>query len=254
MNFIKKMNKFGHKVPLEKTELYKEIEEYKDELNQMNAKVSIKDEFDMFDYEILMRSRKNQKSIDETYEMFYSLNQDALEYVSYEQRRKMFVSDLEFALKKLSFFEYNNQKIYIPHLEPRMNERYIHDYEMLLLKQHQEYLKNYSVNKKTIISLYGNRVYRTDFSSLEVVYEDNRHICLYYDEMHTIYIFQKETEKLLNKIIIKDHKDDEETSISQVKEIASFVEEYKYKECLDYMHENHFIGEKTYKKMSKKYK
>ena len=47
---------------------------------------------------------------------------------------------------------------------------------MLLLKQHRDYIRQYPVQKDTPISLYGKLVYLTRFSSLELVYEDQRHM------------------------------------------------------------------------------
>ena len=54
MGFIETLNKYCKKIPLNKTELYKRIEEEKKNLESNSFKVKIKDEFDMFDIELIL--------------------------------------------------------------------------------------------------------------------------------------------------------------------------------------------------------
>lgn len=256
MGFIETLNKFGEKITVSKTELYKKIEEVKSLLEEKGLKVKIKNEFDLFDFEILYNGLLAQNRIENTYDIFLSQHYDLLDYLNYEEKRKMFNNDIQSTLKEFPHFydEKSDTEIYIPYLEPFVNKRYTDDYQLLLLKQHREYLNHYKVSQDTPVKLYGYGIYLTDFSSLENVYEDDRHLCLYFDPLKTIYIYKKDDGQLLNHVIIKDQHSDADIHIEDVKTIAYQIETYLYKECLDFMKEKGLICEKTYKKVLRKYK
>ena len=97
-------------------------------------------------------------------------------------------------------------------------------------------------------------IFETNFSSLENVYEDERHVCLSYDQLKTIYIYRKDNKELLNKVIILDQECQATPDIADVKKIADYIETYQYNQCLDLLKEKNLICEKTYKKVLKKYK
>lgn len=255
MGFIETINKHCQKISIENTHIYKEIMNAKPHLEAMGSKVKMKNEFDLFDYEVLYNGMLAQNRIENTYEVFLNQHYDLLDYLSYEEKRKMFNNDLKIALKNFPSFVNDEQiQIYIPYLEPFINQRYLNDYQILLLKQHRDYIKKYKVNHRTPIELYGLDIYRTDFSSLQNVYEDQRHLCYYYDPLKTIYIFKKENFELLNHMMIVDHPITEEIAIEDVKTIANNIETYLYRECLEFMKEKNFITDKTYKKVLKKYR
>lgn len=255
MGFIESLNKYGQKIPVSKTAIYQEIEAAKLSLEAMGLKVKIKDEFDLFAYEVIYRGMLTQNQIENMYEVFLNQHYDLLDYLNYDEKQKMFNNDIVEILQKAPHFfgEVSQTDIYIPYLEPFVNQRYTHDYQILLLKQHREYIKNYQVEEKTPENLYGQGIYRTTFSSLENVFEDHRHLCLYYEALKTIYIFQKETKKLLNKVIIQDESSHVDVALSDVKAIAYNIENYLYKDCLDLLRDKSLIQEKTYQKILKKY-
>lgn len=255
MGFIENLNKFGQKIPVSKTSLYQKIEEARLAIEAMGLKVKIKDEFDLFAYEIIYNGMLTQNQIENTYEIFLNQHYDLLDYLNYDEKQKMFNNDIAQLLKEAPYFydEESQTKIYIPYLEPFVNQRYTQDYQILLLKQHREYIKNYKIEKDSSEKMYGQRIYRTSFSSLENVFEDERHVCFYYDALKTIYIFQKETQKLLNKVIIQDEKSQGNITIDDVRKIAFDIENYLYTDCLDLLKEKQLICEKTYQKILKKY-
>lgn len=256
MGFIETLNKFGEKIPVQKTELYKKIEEVKSSLEDKGLKVKIKNEFDLFDYEILYNGLLAQNRIENTYEVFLAQHYDLLDYLNYEEKRKMFNNDIQPTLQESPHFydEASQTEIYIPYLEAFVNQRYTDDYQLLLLKQHRDYVKNYKISQDTPVQLYGHYIYRTDFSSLQNVYEDDRHLCFYFDSLKTIYIYKKDDGKLLNHVIIKDQHSQANVCVEDVKKIAYYIETYAYKDCLDFMQEKELICQKTYKKILKKYK
>lgn len=256
MGFIETLNKFGEKTTVQKTELYKKIEKVKSLLESKGLKVKIKNEFDLFDFEIIYNGLLTQNRIENTYDIFLSQHYDLLDYLNYEEKRKMINNDIHLALKQSPHFydEASQTEIYIPYLEPFVNKRYTDDYQLLLLKQHRDYINHYIVSQDTPVKLYGHRIYLTNFSSLKNVFEDDRHLCLYFDPLKTIYIYKKDDGKLLNHVIIKDQQSQVDINIDDVKTIAYQIETYLYKECLDFMKEKGLICEKTYQKVLKKYK
>ena len=256
MGFIESLNKFGKKIPVHKTELYAKIEEAKLALSARGLDVKIKDEFDLFAYEIIYNGLLTQNGIENTYEVFLNQHYDLLDYLNYDEKQKMFNNDIAGVLETAPHFQdlQSQVMIYIPYLEPFVNQRYTHDYQMLLLKQHREYIQNFKVNLHTPIDMYGYSIFRTGFSSLENVYEDQRHICFYFDPLKTIYIFKKDNHEFLNKVIIQDDKAQCEVRIEDIQKIAYDIENYLYLDCLEILKDLEYISLKNYKKIIKKYK
>ncbi|MEG0591963.1 MAG: hypothetical protein RR512_01545 [Coprobacillus sp.] len=256
MGFIESLNKQAKKISFQKTETYLHLEEVKKSLEELGLDFKIKNEFDMFEYEVIYNGLLTCNRFNNMYELFINAHYDLLAHLNYEEKRLMFNNDILPILNEAPHFysEENDTEIYIPYYEPFVNKRFLEDYQIFSLKQHKDYLKNYKINSKTPVKLYGSMVYRTDFSSLTNVYEDERHLCLYFDELKTIYIFNKENNELLNKIIIEDKDSQSELTIDDIKQVAYFIEQYQYKECLDLLKEKNSISDKTYKKILKKYK
>ena len=216
MGFIETLNKFGDKIPVQKTDLYERIEEVKYFIETKGLKVKIKNEFDLFQYEIIYKGLLTQNRIENTYEMFLAQHYDLLDYLNYDEKRKMFNNDIQPILKEFPHF--------------------------------------YDEKSETAVQLYGADIYRTDFSSLQNVYEDERHLCFYFDPLKIIYIYKKEDGQLLNHVMIKDKASQGFVDIEDVRKIAYYIETYLYQECLEFMKEKNLICEKTYKKVLKKYK
>ncbi len=257
MGFIEYLSRFGEKIPVNKTELYQQIIAHENQLKAMGLNMKIKKDFDLFEYEIILNGLITQNKIENTYEMFLNEHYDLLDYLNYDEKQKMFNSDIKDILETSPHFVDENSQvnIYIPYLEPFVNKRYTNDYQILQLKQHRDYIKNFKVNHDSPKKMYGLKIYSTDFTSLKNIYEDDRHIDLYYEPLKAIYIFKKDTKELLNKVILLDEKcSHTNIDIEDVKLIASYLEEYQYQQCLSLMYEKNMICEKTYRKIQKKYK
>lgn len=256
MGFIEKLNKYGDKINLVKIDLYKRISEYKNSIEALGVSTKINNEFDLFLLEVVYRGLMTQQNIENAYEIFVLENQETLNFINYVERKNMFNRDIEGILNEAPHFfdEKSQTEIYIPYLEPSYNQQYVQDYQTLKLKQYQKYLHEHKVDKETPENLYGASIFATAFSSLENVYEDERHLCLYFHELKTVYIFKKDSQELLNKVIVQDNKSQGQILIEDVKKIMEYIETYAYEDCLNYMKEKELICEKTYKKVLKKYK
>jgi len=255
MGFIENLNKYGKKIDIEKTQLYKNIEKFKSVLEGMGLSFCIKNDYDLFEYEIIYNGLLNQNYIENTYQAFLNQNYDLLDYLIYEEKQRLFNNEIVTFLNDAPhFYDKESQtNIYIPYFEPFINKRFTTDYQMFMLKQHGDYIKNYHVEKDMPFCMYGKIVFQSSFSSLENVYEDERHLCLYYDHLKILYIYKKYDLQLINKLIIVDESCDKDITLEDIKIIAYDIENYLYKDCLEYMYEKQLICQKTYKKVLKSY-
>lgn len=256
MGFIEVLNKHAYKIAYNHSNIYKQIAASKELFDQFHVNVKIKNEFDLVDYVILYRSLCNMKSIQDAYDAFVFHNYDMISYLKYDEKVRMFNADLKNVLVSLPKFydQKNDYEIYLPVYEFLLNQRIIENYEMMQLKQHKEYFNSLKIDAKTAFSIYGEELYLSEFSPLIKVYEDERHICVYFDEIKKIYIIKKDTKTILNEIMISDHYIDYSLSIDDVVTIIQFIENYQYNECLEFLYKNQFINDKTYTKIKKKYK
>jgi hypothetical protein len=169
----------------------------------------------------------------------------------------MFNNDLKNVLETLPHFydEESSRDIYIPIYSPDINNWYINDYQILLLKQHAEYVKNQPITLDTAFRYYGPVVFDTPFSSLEKVYENESHIAYYYEELGAIYLFVKEDYSLICRIVIgDDNRHSNRASIEDAKELVEYYEHGEYTQFIQYMYDHQLISDRTYKKLIKKVK
>ncbi|HCJ14380.1 MAG TPA: hypothetical protein DHV77_03945, partial [Erysipelotrichaceae bacterium] len=138
MGFIEKFNKQATITKLNKTPLYKEIEEHKNLLSDHKIDFKIKQEMDLFLYEVIYRSFYNEWRINRAWDEFRGEYYDTFNYINYEEKQKMFNNDLAPVLEELPHFyeKTSDLDIYLPQYEPEINRWFIKDYSLTTLKQH----------------------------------------------------------------------------------------------------------------------
>ena len=104
MNFIAVINKYSRDTKYTKTKLYHYCEEHKKELESMDIRFKIKSEIDLFNMEIVLRSLEGRDAIEGSYDLFAAGHYDMFEYITYEEKRKMFNNDLKNVLETLPHF------------------------------------------------------------------------------------------------------------------------------------------------------
>ena len=116
MNFIAVINKYSRDIKYNKTNLYHYCEEHKKELEDLNIRFKVKSEIELFNMEILLRALDVKDAIEGSYNLFASGHYDMFEYITYEEKRKMFNNDLKNVLETLPHFydEESSRDIYIP--------------------------------------------------------------------------------------------------------------------------------------------
>ena len=140
----------------------------------------------MFKYEVCLNGIYNKTKIEGEYKRFAYETQDAIQYLNYEEKQKMFNSIISETLKNLKLMKADQQIILIPYLEPFVNERYLNNYMLLTLKQHQLYVKDYQRNIEIPYQLYGLKVLRSAFSSLKGKAEEENYEYYYNDGLKKI--------------------------------------------------------------------
>ena len=103
----------------------------------------------------------------------------------------MFNSIISETLKNLKLMKADQQIILIPYLEPFINERYLNNYMLLTLKQHQLYVKDYQKKYRNSLSTLWFKSITFCFSSLKGIAEDENYEYYYYDGLKKIYIFDR---------------------------------------------------------------
>lgn len=253
MELIDLLKKYRYQIPINKTKLYKELQTYKQQLQEEGFSFTIKTMEDLFDLEVICKGIVTKNQIDQCYNRFVSENYDAFEYINYDEKRKMFNHDLSTLLSTFPMFQdhLTHIDIYVPFFETFINQRYIEDYQVLELKQHEKYLKNYPRVYTTCRTLYGIQPYLSDFSSLIYVAKENANIYLYSKDSKSIFIYNDQGQQV-EELCIIDKYSVVNPSDEDIRECISKLIEQGDTSVVNYMLEKGFIKEKTYTKINKK--
>lgn len=252
MELFRVLNKYRFSFSLQKSNLYKEVENHKQMIITEGFSYNNKDIDTLFLLEILYKGIKNKQVMDEAYNVFLTENQDIFNHVTYQERQSMLNQDINTVVNDLISFTSNDINIYIPYVEDFINQRYITDYQMILLKQHQDYINRYPRKLENVSALYGLLPYISEFSSLYFLGNDDSHYYFYFEENRTIYIFNMNYQ-IQDEFCIVDQYHIYNPSIDDVKIlIRKILETKEDQEVIDYMHDNGYLSAKGYKKMNKK--
>ena len=257
MSILDLLNKYRYEIKLNKTGLYNFVTGGNKELAGEGFNYKLKTPEDLFAYEVILNGIRTKIAIDECYNKFMAANYDIFEYVNYEEKRKMFNHDEEKIINNFPSFQdhQSGEIIYIPYLEPFINRYYANDYQLVTLKQHQVYLNSYAKTIDKVIELYGIQPYNSQFSSLQLVGQDDESYYFYHDDFKTVYQFNGQNYRIANEINLIDRYTKEYPNLNLIKEAMVKLANSQYdEEILEFLYENKFVGDKTYKKLIKKLK
>ena len=181
MKVLKLLYKYRYEVKLNKTKLFEFVNNGSKEIEQEGFVYKVKNPWDLFAYEVILKGIRAKKEIDECYNNFIANNYDLFEHINYKQRQSIFKYDINKITKNLvNFVDCNSKEIiYIPYLEPFINKYYTTDYQLVTLKKHKEYIANYPRNIKNMFELYGIQPYNSHLSSLQLVGVDDEYYYFY---------------------------------------------------------------------------
>ena len=251
------LNKYRYEIKLNKTGLYNFVTGGNKELAGEGFNYKLKTPEDLFAYEVILNGIRTKIAIDECYNKFMAANYDIFDYGNYEEKRKMFNHDEEKIINNFPSFQdhQSGEIIYIPYLEPFINRYYANDYQLVTLKQHQVYLNSYAKTIDKVIELYGIQPYNSQFSSLQLVGQDDESYYFYHDDFKTVYQFNGQNYRIANEINLIDRYTKEYPNLNLIKEaMVKLANSQDDEEILEFLYENKFVGDKTYKKLIKKLK
>ena len=246
---LKYLKKYGYCLAVSKSQLYKNLSQRQDIIKEEGFDYHLKTEEDLFKYEIIVNGIINKNQIDKIYYGLCFEEQDALQYLNYEEKQIFFQGAIGDEAKQMIHF----QNIYIPYLEEFINERYLHSYMMLTLKQHQLYIKDYPRSIDQPFVLYGYQPMMSDFSSLVPIGKDESHYYFYHDEFKRVFLFNKNDYKIDDEIYLTDKYSQSDIDVNKVYELIELYCQNK-KDFLDKLYQEKYICEKVYKKILKKLK
>lgn len=249
---IRLLNKYGNNIIYKKCELFKQLSLRKDVFIEDGFDFKINNEEMMFKYEVVLNGIFNKNKIDEEYKRFIYETQDAISYLNYDEKQKMFNRIVEETINGLKYASINNQTIIIPYLESFINERYLNNYMLLTLKQHSIYVKDYKRDINSPYLLYSLKILDSSFSSLIKVLEDNEYEYYYFDELKKIYLISKENFNIVNSFPIVDKYFQGNTNIDEIKQIM--LDYHNKEQFINHLHDLKYLSDKRYKKIIKKVK
>jgi hypothetical protein len=252
MELFKALNKYQTSFSLSKSLLYKEIEKHKEQIIKEGFEYHPKTIETLFDLEIIYKSIVNKQKLEEIYYTFVSHNQDLLNHLTYQERQKIVYLEIVTIVEQMIAFKDNNICILIAYLEKNINQQYLNDTQMLMIKKQQKYLNEYPKKLENSKELYGLKAYISDFSSLLFLGEDGVYHYFYYQENRRIYIFD-EKYSICDSFCIVDQYHTFDPSLEEVKKLVGQILAIDSdQEVIDYMHEHGFLSVKGYKKIGKK--
>ena len=246
---LKLLKKYGYDLPVTKSNLYKKLLAHKDIIKAEGFEFHIKSISDLMKYEIILNGIENKNRIDNLYYQFYHETQEVLKYLNYEEKQKIFNGELETVLEEMKHFH----EIYIPYLEEFINKRYCHNYMMLILKQHQLYIRQYPRTVDQPFVLYGYKPMISSFSSCQALGQDDEYYYFYLDEFKRIVIFSKNEYELYDEIYLCDKYNKDAVKIDEVYRLVELFCQDKTA-FFEELFSLGYIREKTYKKIKKKLK
>jgi len=252
MGFIERMNAGMKKYSFNKTGIVNHIKKHEQFLLLNDQPLRLKNEYDYFGLEVVLNGLINRKIIDDSFQMFTYDNKDMTQVMNYNEIKTYYNGLISEVLKELPHFtdDESGEEIYIPCYEAFINKYFTKDYQLMQLKQHREYIKNFKITPHTPIELYGYKVFKSDFSSLIPVFEDDRHIDFFVEDMQKVYSFLKEDFTYINSFILSDHKKRHCTP-EDAELLMPLFEDYKYEWAINMMLQQNLISEWHAKKLKR---
>ena len=211
---IKLLKKYGVELKLKKCDLFRLIEGQKDTFLEDGFAFKMTNEEEMFKYEVILNGIYNKTKIEGEYKRFVYETQDAIQYLNYEEKQKMFNSIISETLKNLKLMKADQQIILIPYLDIE-----------------QPY------------QLYGLKVLRSAFSSLKGIAEDENYEYYYYDGLKKIYIFDKKEYGLVDSFPIIDKYFQGNTSLDDIREIMTYYKQPQ--QFINQLHELNYLSDNS---------
>lgn len=209
MTQIEKILQKKYKDKILKLSIYKKkLLKQQELLKEYRIPCNPKDDFSYFQSEVLYESIYNKKRLEDSFMESFVEMQDFWFDLDYKERNHLVHVDINRRCLDLKHFQYQDQLIYIPIFDEKMNHIYANEIVSLELKQYRLLTKDFSNQIRN--GIYGSLPYQNHFSSADFVAEDEHGYCLYFSKLNRFYYIVNEVcERILpldpeRKELLKD--------------------------------------------------
>lgn len=240
------LHKKYHK-KLEKLNAYKEkLKRMQMTFREYGVGCVIKDEWSYYQIEIIYESILNKKKFEDTYLTTYVSMHDFWHDLDYQERKHQMNVDIDLMRRELKSFPYENEDIYMPMFDQRMNRLYVQEIVLMELKQYHRYIKKFDdVIQK---NMYGILPYVYNFTSCLFICGDESYFCIYNPDVNRLYFIENfNCTHTLNF-------DPSKNRATTFEELRAIADAYMHKEdrlCAKLISASHLISDRTKKKMKR---
>lgn len=186
--------------------------------------------------DIVLHSLKNKESIDEDIETY-----------TYDQLKKDFLVNAIF--ERLTYFMYENVKIYIPTYDKETNLLLQNDLASFK-KENNIYVKNKNYKVIDPFEYYSNTIFKSKFTRLiELETKKGKKEVFYHSDLSTIFIIEKG--KIKNEIPLLPKKEPGTNFFKRLNIIAKGYFELDEIDFLNLLLKTNFISNSIYKEVNK---
>ena len=182
MKLFETLEKKQKRVPLHKSEEYfyfLENRAYLNNLDMYRFLTSPKNEFDLIRANIIVRSLKNKKLLDDSIEYAYHQSQmktaDAINFIHERMTGLPYIQD-------------GDVKIYIPIFSKAINSLYYQDYGRLLKAPYNLLFTEFESSCIDLFETYSFSLYDSMFTKYITVYRDEEVLVVYHYDFHSLYV------------------------------------------------------------------
>ena len=203
-----------------------------------------KNEFDFYKNQIKYHGIINKQVIEKAYKEARIKMADYYDVLNYEQKNRLMDYEIKLKLKELKSFTFENQNIYIPFFDLKMNGIYENEMVLFDLKKYADLMLYYESYMQE--NLYGYKIYDSCFSSLQYICENEKEAAVYCPKKERLYFLNCfNMEDFISVPKIEKEKMEVLSMDYFNKDIDKFIDDLFAFSC---------INEKIYKKLTKKRK
>lgn len=238
----KKYKKDIRKLPVYKKRLLMMQKQFK----EYGIACIVKDEFSYYQIEIMYEGLKNKQRFEDVYLTTYVTMHDFWQDLDYQERKHQMNVDVNRMRKELKSFPYENDEIYIPMFDQKMNRLYTQEIVLLELKQYGRFIKKF--DDVILKDLYGVLPYKYNFTSCLYVSGEESSLALYNPDVNRLYFVQNH---VCVSTLSFDPQRSEQSDFEEIKNIAMLAMAQKEGDLAQAILASALIQDSTKKKLEK---
>lgn len=171
------------------------LNSYKEKLRKMQLTFKeygvgcvVKDEWSFYQIEIMYEGILNKQRFEDTYLTTFVSMHDFWEDLDYQERKHQMNVDIDAMRKELKSFPYENEEIYLPMFDQRMNRLYTQEIVLLELKQYKRFVKKFDDVIQE--NAYGVLPYVYNFTSCLFICGESHYFAIYNPDVNRLYFIE----------------------------------------------------------------